>query len=89
VSRHDGEIGSEARPIQTTCFLAAMHSDGIVLIAAIAPSGPITAAVTLTHVQGGVATRSATASQVPMGPIDKKSAAPGSKATNVFLLTGR
>jgi hypothetical protein len=67
-----------------------MHSDRIVLIAGIASLGLITAAVTLTHVQGGGATHAATASHVPMGPIvDKKSASPGSKAANVFLLTGQ
>ncbi len=66
-----------------------MHSDRIVLIAGIVALGLLTAAVTSTHVQSVSATE-ATASHVPIGPIaDKKSASPGSKAANVFLLTGQ
>jgi hypothetical protein len=67
-----------------------MHSDRIALIAGIASLGLVAAAVAPTPVQGPIATRTSTSGRVPMGPIvDKKSASPGSKAANVFLLTGQ
>jgi hypothetical protein len=67
-----------------------MHSDRIVLIAGIVALGLLTAAVTMTHGQGGSATHYTVSSHVPMGPIgDKKGASPGSKAANIFLLGGQ
>jgi hypothetical protein len=91
--------GPKLGPIGTRCLLGAfpskamedeMHSDRIALIAGIASLGLVASAAAPAPVQGPIAAHTAMSTPVPIGPIvDKKSASAGSKAANVFLLTGQ
>jgi hypothetical protein len=88
--RISGRSEQDASPLHSPSVIreGEMQPDRIALIAGIASLGLAAAAGAPAPVQGPIAAHTST--PTPMGPIvDKKSASPGSKAANVFLLTGQ